>query len=342
MTKTSKKKYTRKGKKNYPSYAEKKKSILKDMTENFIEMLEKGNELLPWRKPWSSKYGQLAQNLVYKNPYKGINLIRLMDELNPFFITFYQLKQFQKDFPEAKLQKNSTSRRLVAYNVTYKHKDGSKVERKDGVFYYLNGSKVPNQKDVKTQSFISQKCVYSLEDIVGLDHLLPELSEEQKAKFLKERIPICEDFIKEAQADKRIPEIVDGSKAYYRPSTHMITMPKHKHFDSNDTYYSTLFHESIHSTGPMFKRVMGLKGTPEYAKEELVAELGASLMCALFGIDNNYLIENQAAYLKSWLSGLRDKENDEYILTAANAASKAANYLIGDFLDKRKVETDEN
>lgn len=325
-------------KKKRKSYKEKREELLNEITNSFIEKLEaakQGDTKLPWRKPWSNRWGILPQNLIYKNPYKGINLLLLMDELSPFFLTFYQIKTLnEKEENNIKIGKGTKTRKLIAYNVTYKL-GKQKVIRTDGVYYFKNGNRVPNPDDIESMAFIDQKRVHSTEDLEGIAHLLPKVSEAQKAKFINERMPKCEQFVKEAQQRKRLPQIVKGSAAYYQMAIHQITMPDFKYFDSADAYYSTLFHEGIHSTGKLHERDMtGKFGSFNYAREELVAELGASMICALFGIDNDSLIENQTAYIQSWLSKLRKEPT--FLLKSANAASKAANYLIHDFFTKEQ------
>jgi antirestriction protein ArdC len=67
-------------------------------------------------------------------------------------------------------------------------------------------------------------------------------------------------------------------------------------------------------------------GSESYSKEELVAELGASMLCAVTGIAPATL-ENSAAYLNSWITRL--KGDSKLILSAASAAQKAADYIRG-------------
>jgi hypothetical protein len=73
-------------------------------------------------------------------------------------------------------------------------------------------------------------------------------------------------------------------------------------------------------------------GDEEYSKEELVAEMGSSFLCAKAGIENT--IDNSAAYIQSWLKAL---QNDKKLLViAAGQAQKAANFITKD-LDELKL-----
>ena len=89
------------------------------------------------------------------------------------------------------------------------------------------------------------------------------------------------------------------------------------------------FHELAHWTGAG-KRLDRLShkifGSPEYAFEELVAELSASYLCADLGVDAEPR-EDHAAYLACWLKAL--KADNRNIFRAASYAEKAAVFLHG-------------
>ena len=95
-------------------------------------------------------------------------------------------------------------------------------------------------------------------------------------------------------------------------------------------YYSTAFHEMVHSTWHM-KRLARLEapahfGGEEYSKEELVAEIGAAALMNYTGTETAKAFRNSAAYVQSWLRALRNDKR--LIVTASGAASKAVNYIL--------------
>jgi antirestriction protein ArdC len=67
-------------------------------------------------------------------------------------------------------------------------------------------------------------------------------------------------------------------------------------------------------------------GSPDYAFEELVAELGAAYLCADLAITSEPR-EDHASYIASWLKALRDDPRN--LFRAASYAEKAAGYLHG-------------
>jgi len=106
-----------------------------------------------------------------------------------------------------------------------------------------------------------------------------------------------------------------GDSAYYSISKKEIILPEFSQFKDGESFYGTAFHEMAHSTGAE-EHLNRLKpsafGSDEYAKEELVAELTAAMVAQYFGMDK-YIKEDSAAYLKSWLSSL--KEDAKFIKT---------------------------
>ena len=108
----------------------------------------------------------------------------------------------------------------------------------------------------------------------------------------------------------------------------------------------TTFHEMVHSTGAenqlnRLKPQSGF-GSDEYAREELVAELGSALVCQKYGMTKN-LKEDSAAYLKSWLGSL--KESPSFIKTTLMDVKKATSILtqrIDDVALEMKEQQSEN
>tara|TARA_R110000803_G_scaffold154159_3_gene218951 strand:- start:703 stop:1629 length:927 start_codon:yes stop_codon:yes gene_type:complete len=118
-----------------------------------------------------------------------------------------------------------------------------------------------------------------------------------------------------------------GESAYYSPSLDYIQMPAITQFEDPVAYYSTAIHEHGHWTGNkdrLDRDQKGTMGTPEYAKEELVAEMCAAIGCARLGISNEPRPDH-ALYLKHWLAQLQ--ADPQLLLKSASAAYKAFTYL---------------
>ena len=122
-----------------------------------------------------------------------------------------------------------------------------------------------------------------------------------------------------------------GDRAFYNPATDSITLPLLAQFKETAEYYSTAFHEMIHSTGHM-SRLNRLEktaffGTEAYSKEELVAEIGAATLVNAAGLETSSSFRNSAAYIQNWLKVLSDDKR--FIVSAAGKAEKAVALILG-------------
>lgn len=82
-------------------------------------------------------------------------------------------------------------------------------------------------------------------------------------------------------------------------------------------------------------------GSPEYAQEELVAELGSLFLSADLGIQSadyeGEHYENHVSYLQSWMHALED--DPSYLFKAAAKADKAGTLIIGRYNDVLRSTT---
>jgi len=122
-----------------------------------------------------------------------------------------------------------------------------------------------------------------------------------------------------------------GSRAYYSVTDDKVVLPKAKRFLSAQGYQRVKAHELVHSTGAagrLNRNIRNVFGTPDYAREELVAELGAAFLCSDLGINNEGdLDDNHKAYLLNWIKRLSDNKYE--IFTAARLAREAVALIKG-------------
>ena len=282
-----------------------KMTVNEIITEKIIKGLEDGN--VPWQKPWHD-FGT-PKNLISNRMYTGINffLLSLSDYENKYFLTEKQAKQLNGS---VKLEERNKPFHVIYYGT-------AKSKRVDDAG--------------KPYRFLKYYRVYNVEQCENLNHSrIEEVRKIEKLKFnpVDKAEEIYNGYIGK-------PELTFiENKAYYSPLTDKINMPKKENFKGVPQFYSTLFHEMIHSSGHE-KRLARAEivetnffGNHDYSKEELTAELGAAFLCAHSGIDNT--LENSTAYIKSWLKVLKSKENSKWVIEASAKAQKAVNYILGD------------
>jgi antirestriction protein ArdC len=146
-------------------------------------------------------------------------------------------------------------------------------------------------------------------------------------------------FIDHTEAEQTITYMIGlgvdlrhgGDKAYFRPSADHVGMPDKTAFPVESDYYATLLHELVHWTGHTQrldrKKAIGEKyGRHSYAFEELVAELGASMLCGELGVHQGYR-DDHAHYIAHWLDVM--KGDKQAIMQAATLAGKAVDVIRG-------------
>jgi antirestriction protein ArdC len=141
---------------------------------------------------------------------------------------------------------------------------------------------------------------------------------------LRERIEAVDVYLKNTGATIQH----GGNSAYYSPTRDIIQLPPFEAFKDKESYYGTALHEATHWTKAAHRLNRDFSGKRfgdhGYAREELVAELGAAFLCATLGITPE-VREDHSSYLDHWLTLL--KEDKRAIFSAAAHAQRAADYL---------------
>lgn len=293
--------------------------IVRDNLVKKLESAIKEEQTFRWVKPWNSI--SIPKNFITKKTYRGINLLLLDDP--GFYITFKQLTELQKKYPFLKLKKGSKKQMVVFWSFSKNEKDednDGEVKKSAPIFRYYN---VFNQKDIE-----------------GFDKIIPD---EYKASNLEMPDDMAARICSKWSEIVNITD-VDIDRAYYSPSLDCIKVPPIDCYNNVNEYFATKFHEMIHSTGHKdrlnrFEEGSYFGNTP-YSKEELVAEIGAQMLMAECGLEDDKVNDNSVAYLKSWLKALK---NDITLITnAAQNAQKACDYIIGEIeVLERKEENEE-
>ena len=139
-----------------------------------------------------------------------------------------------------------------------------------------------------------------------------------------------DELIEKLSVNMGVPIYNDGGdSAFYRPSEDAIHLPEARKFESEYAYNATALHELAHATGHpdrLNRDQSGGFGTPEYAYEELIAEMAACFMgVSLCAQASQHHIDNHKAYVQGWIQAIRDKP--ETLIRAIKDAQGAADYM---------------
>lgn len=273
------------------------------VTERLIGMLESGTA--PWQKPWDA--GIAAMNRPHNfngRPYHGVNALMLWFTAidkgyeDPRWLTFKQVNKLGGHVNKGE------KAQIVEYWQWEKEVENPETGEKE---------KVPLEHPK-----VYRAAVFNADQCTGL----PKLRRQAQKWSPVER---AENII--AANGVPVTHNTDGS-AFYSPGGDFICLPPRESFATVDAYYSTLLHEVGHSTGHptrLNREFGGQFGSEGYAREELRAELASTFLCGELGIATTGSDEQHAAYVKSWVSALKNDYNE--IFKAAADAEKICNYL---------------
>ena len=279
------------------------KSVYEMITDRIISQLENG--IIPWEKPWTGIRSG-AYNRISKKPYSLINQM-LLKHTGGEYATFKQWTELG-----GHVRKGEKSEIVVFWKiqpVEEEQEDGTKIIKQIPILRYYNVFHISQVEGVEP---LPQEAIKDIEPIEKAESLLHDYWSEENITV----------------------EHVAGDKAYYSPSCDMICLPLMGQFSNANEYYSTAFHESVHSTMKETRcnRAEERKGksvafgSDEYSKEELVAEIGSANLMNILGIETTKSFRNSSAYIQNWLSVLR---NDvKFIVSASGKAEKAVKYIL--------------
>ena len=264
------------------------------------------NPVAPWRKTWDPTVG-MPRNLISNKPYRGSNvwMTLLAGYTSPFWLTRNQMGKLDGSI---------------------KLMEDGKAEPYTPIFFWV----FPDEEKAKAgwKPFCKFYQVWNLEQVDGIeDH--PNLA--VKVDELREPCVEAEGLV---NGYRGRPEIRHGGgRACYVPNSDEIRMPEKSAFECEEEYYRVLFHELTHSTGHRNRLAREGIANPArfashaYSEEELVAEMGATMLAGYAGIASEEADENSAAYLDTWLKKL--KAEPRMLVTAGALAAKAVDLIRG-------------
>ena len=323
--------------------------------QRFAEMLIKCMEEMQkdWHKGWiggGSMFG-LPQNISGRT-YEGSNafLLFLHTASNgykaPVYMTYGQLHK-----EGAHVLKGEKAVPVFKWGFSIKDKDGKKVTEEE--FHNMTDDE---KKECNRRPFLKIYPEFNI-DQTNMSEVNKEKYDAVVSLFRKADVPTITDGMYVNKAIDRMMEKQEWvckiqydkeeKDAYYNPAKDIVVLPTKAQFrihpdnpeecfKDGQEYYGTALHEMAHSTGHP-SRLDRLKpaafGSPEYAKEELVAELTSAMVGNTLGFDRR-ISDNNVAYLQNWTSALR--KEPKFIVTVMADVNKASRIIIEN-IDKQRI-----
>lgn len=301
-----------------------------DIFEQVKETLLNGIKAkgLEWFKPWKNANGLIETpiNRTSGKPYHGMNVFFLNAHMDFYgyesneWLTYKQAQGLG-----GQVRKGEKSVQVYFWKVGVVSTQSNK--------YYNSESdalKAGEPKDKLKKTFTLR--TYRVFNITQCDDIEPRNKPEPKPSNTNTFKPIekAEEIV---VGWENCPTIRHkGNRAFYMPSMDFVQMPKPEQFVDADSYYKTLFHELVHSTGHESR--LSRKGVTScdgfgsevYSMEELVAESGSMVLSEICGLQPKHA-DNSVAYIKGWTKRIKETPA-KAIVSALTQSSKAVEYIL--------------
>ena len=323
-------------------------SLYEEVTQKIISELEAGR--IPWVQPWGTAAAPgpgLPRNALSARPYSGINILILWGAViangwpSQSWLTFRQAlaaggnvikgEQGTTIVYADRFTPSQPFQRCIASPEPWAAAPEAELDRAREC-----------GEEARSIPFLKRFTVFNVAQCEGLR---ADLAGDPAPLPEREIVPVAEEVIAASGVDFRI----GGARAFYAPGPDFVQVPPQPAFFEQINYYRTCLHELTHATGHasrLGRDLSGTFGSKNYAREELVAEIGSAFLCAALGIVPTV---RHSDYIASWLSVLRDDLSEDSavrdgrprgraIFRAAAQASKAADWLLA---RQRQCEADE-
>lgn len=284
-------------------------NVYEIITNRIVEEMSKG--IIPWQRPWHG-LNDLAISYETRKPYSLLNQL-ILDRPGEW-LTFNQVKALG-----GSIKKGAKAGMVTFYKVS-----PIKVEE---TVTNEEGEEITREK-TKMSFILRYYNIFHIEDCDGIQSKMGDAPMEKNEPIYEAEKAIGEYLDRESSLRFQCRK---SNRAYYSPSEDTVVVPLLEQFNTPEQYYSTVFHEMVHSTGHTSRldRKSGMKsffGNEEYSKEELVAEIGSAMICGILGFETKKTFKNSIAYLQNWIQVL--KNDKKMIVLAASAAEKATNFIL--------------
>ena len=295
-----------------------KRDIFQEVTDRIMRSLEKG--VAPWIKPWAVDDAGIPTSATGRH-YRGINkvVLGMAQAEEEYSSNVWFTRKMARDAGGwiGKGQKGTA----VVFFKPIEESDQDESPEDEGIGVPAEPSSFSNLEENggrKRRWFVRHYFVWNRDQIENLPKVArpeggPRVTHDPES-FTHE---LAERIVHGSGADIRY----GGMAAFYSPQQDYIQIPDCELFKDPGGFHSTRFHELTHWTGhpSRLAREYGWhRASVEYAKEELVAEMGSAFFCDWCSIRSGL---QHPEYINSWLTELeKDKST---IVVAATLAQKA-------------------
>ena len=307
------------------------KNIYQIVTDRIVDMMSQG--IIPWQKPWTYAGGKdddlrnCAINYTTRKPYSMLNQW-LLGFRPGEYLTYKQVTALG-----GKVKKGAKAGMVVFWSTWTMHDRKKRDEEGKPVVDDEGNEVVESVATEHIMPVLKYYNVFHREDCEGIESKYPAEGEAPE-QYGGDPIEAAEDIMWQyVLREEKLTFQCDKptNNAYYQPSLDRVVVPMLSQYADPEEFYSTAFHELTHSTMTAYRcnrkeeGAVSHFGSEDYAREELVAEMGSAMLCNIAGLDGKKAFKNSVAYIQGWMKAL--KKNPKWIVWAASRAEKAAKYI---------------
>lgn len=298
-----------------------RRDLYQEVADRITAELDAGR--VPWHQPWGMG-SHAHRNPVSGTVYRGIN---------PLLLEMTALAAGYDD------RRWVTFKQARSKDLTVRTGEHGAVV----VFWKMLRVKAEDADGNETSRSVPMLRHYTVFNVAQLDGDLSalEAEREHEPEELPDALELLEAYIDPDTGGPTLGHDGNPDGAWYCPPVDHINLPAEERFDSSSHYYSTAFHEAVHSTGhpSRLNRVEIAKTEgktrEEYGREELTAEMGAAMLCALTGIEATH--RQSVGYIQHWRDAI--KADPKAVVLAAQRAQKAADLIAARIHDDQAAPT---
>ena len=291
-------------------------NVYQMVTDRITEQMKKG--IIPWQRPWTGVGAEDGGSINYvsRRPYSLINQMLLGKPGE--WLTWKQIGDLG-----GKLRKGATAGMVVFYRVVVLKK-GQEAPAEDAEDTQDGGKRI---------HLLRYYNVFHMDDVEGISSKINQGEPRPAAEPIEAAEAAIAGYLGRETA-LRFQNDKPSNRAYYSPAEDKVVVPMMSQYGVREEYYSTTFHELVHSTIPETRCDRKAEnagahfGNSVYSREELVAEIGSAMLCNRVGIACERAFRNSVGYIQSWLEAL--KNDSRMIVWAASRAERAAKYIMNE------------
>lgn len=277
-------------------------NVYEIVTERIIHELEQG--VIPWKKPYNVSAPQ-AINYVSRKPYSFLNTMLLGGRSGEY------ITKKQAEALGGTVREGATAHLVVFFKSPETEAEAdSESEENDGGRRRYHGACLRYYR------------VFHIDDVDGIESQLGPTN-IGGATQNADGEQIAGDYMTRERVGLQWN---NRAEARYDAATDEISMPEMSRFAGTDGYYGTLFKQIVHSTGAQSR--LGRGAGENAGTEELIGEMGGTMLCSIAGITTEEQVENAAAYCNRWIGTLR--ANPRMVVSCAGKATKAVKFVCGE------------